>query len=102
MRIWFHPEARMELLESVAYYGAYEPALGQRFLEEVTEAIRRIRRHPKMYPRVSDDWRQCRIPRFPYGLVYAIRSGGIEIYAVVHLHRQPGYWKSRTPETPGD
>jgi hypothetical protein len=98
MKVWFHPEARAELLESVAYYGAQQIGLGERFLEGVTEAVHRIGHHPNMYPRVSEDWRQCRVPRFPYGLVYAVTPRRIEIYAVVHLHRKPGYWRDRMVE----
>jgi len=30
--------------------------------------------------------------------VYTVTPRRIEIYAVVHLHRRPGYWKSRTAE----
>ena len=96
MKVWFHPQARVELLESVAYYEAQRIGLGERFLAGVTEAIHRIERHPNMYPRVSAGERQCRIPRFPYGLVYTVTAHRIEIYAVVHLHRKPGYWRDRT------
>jgi toxin ParE1/3/4 len=98
MKVWFHPDARIELLESVAYYEAQRAGLGHRFLEGVTEAIHRIRRRPKLYPQVSDEWRQCRIPRFPYGIVFRVGAGRIEIHAVMHLHRKPGYWKNRVAE----
>jgi len=30
MKYWFHPEARVELLESVAYYELQQNRLGQR------------------------------------------------------------------------
>ncbi|MEN6336072.1 MAG: type II toxin-antitoxin system RelE/ParE family toxin [Phycisphaerales bacterium] len=101
MNVWFHPEARIELLESIAYYGSHEPSLGVRFLDGITEAIRRIERHPNSYPRVPDTWRQCRIPRFPYGLVYVVTPDRIEIIAVVHLRRRPGYWRDRV-DKPSD
>jgi hypothetical protein len=98
MKAWFHPEARVEFLESVAYYEAQAAGLGHRFLEGVTEAIHQIQDRPNLYPRVSHEWRQCRIPRFPYGIIFRVTARRIEIHAVMHLHRRPGYWKDRIAE----
>ncbi|WP_424204564.1 hypothetical protein [Sulfuricaulis sp.] len=33
---------------------------------------------------------------FPYGIIYRVRFDVIEIIAVMHLRRSPGYWKQRT------
>ena len=89
MRHGFHPEARGELVESVAYYDSQQPGLGERFLGSVTDAIRCIQMHPSMYPLIDGEWRQCRVPRFPFGLIYRVTSRQIEIVAVMHLHRMP-------------
>jgi len=35
MKCWFHPEARIEFLESVVYYESHQTDLGRRFLEAV-------------------------------------------------------------------
>jgi hypothetical protein len=35
------------------------------------------------------------VPKFPYGLLYRIEPARIYIVAVMHLHRRPGYWRSR-------
>jgi len=99
MKYWFHPEARVELLESVAYYELQQSRLGQRFFDSITDAICRIQAHPKMYRQVSGQWRQCRIPRFPLGLIYRIKNRRIEIVAVMHLCRKPGYWQNRIADS---
>ena len=96
MKVWFHPEARTELLESIIYYDLQEPDLGQRLLDGLIEGLHRIAAYPKMYRKIASDWRQCRIPRFPFGLIYRVRRRRIEIIAVMHLNRDPGYWKGRT------
>lgn len=95
MRYRFHPEARTELIESVWYYDSQRPGLGRRFLEAATDAIRRIQDHPHMHRVVSDPWRQCRITPFPFGIIYKVGARQIEIIAVMHLHRRPGYWRNR-------
>jgi plasmid stabilization system protein ParE len=91
----FLPAAREELLESACYYQTQSPGLGRRFSSAVREAILRIQEHPQLYPVVEDDIRRCRVQRFPYGIVYRPTADRIVVIAVVHLHRQPGYWKSR-------
>ena len=96
MKHWFHPEAREEFLESVRYYELQQPGLGRRFLETVTETIRRIQDHPNMHRVVSGTWRQCRVHRFPFGIIYRVENRRIEIVAVMHLHRKPGYWQDRS------
>jgi plasmid stabilization system protein ParE len=101
MNHWFHPEARAEFLGSVRYYESQQPGLGRRFLEAVTDAIRRIEAHPNQFRVVSGTWRQCRVSRFPFGLIYRVRNDRIEIIAVMHLHRKPEYWQHRsTPQNP--
>jgi plasmid stabilization system protein ParE len=94
--IGFHPEARKELIESARYYEAQRPGLAKRFLAVVREATNRIQRFPLLGRALEDDIRQCRVSRFPYGLIYRAKEDRLEIVAVMHLHRSPGYWKSRT------
>ena len=98
MRYWFHAEARRELLESTRYYESELSGLGHRFLAAITEAIHQIQGHPCMFREIGDSWRQCRVARFPFGIIYRIRNQRIEIIAVMHLHRRPGYWQARAAE----
>lgn len=101
MNHWFHPEARTEFLDSVRYYECQQPGLGRRLLDAVTDTIRRVEAHPNRYRVVSGTWRQCRVPQFPFGLIYRVRNHRIEIVAVMHLRREPGYWQHRSvPHTP--
>jgi plasmid stabilization system protein ParE len=93
--IGFHPHARSELLESARYYEAQRRALARRFLTAVREATNRIQSFPLLGRVLEDDVRQCRVSRFPYGLIYRVKEDGLEVIAVMHLHRRPGYWKSR-------
>lgn len=94
--IGFGPEARVEFLESVRYYEEQQTGLGQRFLDSVTDALQRIQSHPESYRKVEAGCRQCRIPRFPYGLIYRVGKERIEVIAVMHLHWEPGYWQQRS------
>ena len=93
---WFHPEAFAEADKAAAFYKAQQPNLEVRFLEALNDTISRIRRNPSIYRRLEGEVRKCRVPRFPYGVIYRVGSDRIEVIAVMHLRQQPGYWKSRT------
>lgn len=93
--VGFHPEAMAELFEAAEYYESEQAGLGKYFLFAVRDAINRVQTSPLLYHVVEDDIRQCRTRRFPYGLIYRPKPDRIEIIAVMHLHREPGYWKSR-------
>jgi len=89
---WFHPEARAEFLDSVRYYESQQPGLGRRFLEAVTDTIRQLEAHPNRYRVVSGTWRQCRVPRFPFGLIYKVRNNTdlfSHLYEKKHLDDDP-------------
>jgi plasmid stabilization system protein ParE len=80
---------------AVSFYEEKQPGLGIRFLQKVEDAIVRIRTTPLLYRKIDSEIRKCRILRFPYGLIYRQKNGYIEIIAVMHLKRKPGYWKKR-------
>ncbi len=91
-----HPEAYQEVDEVASFYKERQPGLEKRFLEALQDVIARIRRNPLMYRRVEGDVRKCRLLHFTYGVIYRVDDNDcIEILAVMHLRRQPGYWKSR-------
>ena len=42
--------------------------------------------------------RKARLKRFPYAVVYWLDGGTLRIIAIMHLHREPGYWHGRLEE----
>ena len=91
----FHPEAEAEFTEAIDYYESCAPGLGHDFALEVLSAVERILAHPKAWPILEEEVRRCHTSRFPYGVLYAAESEGIVILAVMHLHRDPDYWRHR-------
>ena len=72
MRVLFHPTAEAEYA-----------------------AIARIIRYPEAWSPLSGNTRRCLVHRFPYGIVYQVKSDIVRIIAVANLRRAPGYWKDR-------
>lgn len=95
MRLYFHPEADLELDQAIAYYEELRPGLGLEFAEEIYAAISRIIEFPNAWTRLTPNTRRCIVNRFPYGVIYQVRRNVLQIIAVASFHRLPGYWKDR-------
>jgi len=96
MTFSFHPEAEAELCKAVDYYESCQRGLGEDFYFEVHSTIQRIVDFPEAWPVFDAGVRRCLTHRFPYGLLYsAHKEEGVLILAVMHLRRDPDYWKHR-------
>ena len=91
----FYPAAEAEMIAAAAYYEAQQADLGRRFLASVQDAINRICVNPRIFPVVESDVRRCLTKTFPFGVLFREQSGMIVVVAVMHLHRDPDYWKHR-------
>lgn len=91
----FHPQAECELAESVVFYNGRLSGLGEDFFGAVKLASRQIQSDPLRRPLRRDGTRQVKLPRFPYAVVYRDQPERIEIVAVAHGARRPGYWRDR-------
>lgn len=95
MKSAFHPEAREELLAAVDFYNQVESGLGLDFANEIQAAVDMIEAFPNAWTPVDSDLCRCLVRRFPYAILYAVERDVVMIYAVMHIHRDPDYWKSR-------
>lgn len=96
MEVDYDDEARDEAMDAAAWYEARQENLARRFLRKWKEAENRVAADPGINRRFSGEFRLCRFDVFPYALVYRIvGEGTVQIVAVMHRSRKPGYWKSR-------
>lgn len=95
MRFYFHPRADREFDEAVRYYEDCQPGLGLDFAKEVYATIERIAAYPDAWAEMSKNTRRCLMSRFPFGVVFQVKSGMLRIIAVTNLHRRPDYWNDR-------
>lgn len=93
--IRLHDEARGEFLEAVEWYSERSLTAADRFITEFYEAGRRACVEPELYAEIMDDVRLVRLHHFPWGLVYRVEGQQVHVLAVMHLHREPGYWRDR-------
>jgi plasmid stabilization system protein ParE len=90
-----HPDARREFNDAVDYYERESPGLGSVFIDEVDAGFGRIQDHPDAAPQIAAGMRKLVLARFPYSIVYEIRSDFTRVLAVAHQRKRPFYWRGR-------
>lgn len=93
MTFRFLTPALTELSKAAEYYESEVAGLGNEFLDAVDEAIARILRFPLAWSKLSEDYRHCRLRRFPYAIIYTVENNSVTIISVFHLHREPKSWQ---------
>ena len=92
----FHPEARQDYLDALAWYIGHSEALGRRFQRAVSDSIDRIAEGPERCPVFEQGIRWTRLRRFPYVIYFEqVARDRVGILAVAHGRRRPGYWRGR-------
>jgi plasmid stabilization system protein ParE len=99
MRIWLHPDARVELREARNWYHLRSPLSAIAFAHEVETAVSRIEGTPTQFPLAEQRARKLVLQRFPFNIFYLAGESQIVIVAVAHQKRRPGYWSSRVTAT---
>jgi plasmid stabilization system protein ParE len=95
MKLEFHPEAELELLEAAFRYDLEVPGLGERFGTEVQRVTDLLLEYPNIGREVGSGRRKFSLHRFPFTLIYATSPEVLHVLAVAHDRRHPGYWRSR-------
>ena len=90
-----HPEAVAEAQATAQWYRERSALAADAFLVELDRAVERIAESPKMYPHYVQGTRRYLLQRFPFYLVYREVAGKLEVVAIAHGRRKPGYWKKR-------
>ena len=91
----FHPSALDESEAAVDWYRRRSIRAAEMFLDELDHAISRIANYPAEFPEYLFGTRRMVLSRFPYLIVFRVTTVGVEVIAVAHGHRRPGYWRDR-------
>lgn len=88
-----HAQADFE--ESLDWYSERSSLAAANFVGAMEEAIDKIAADPHRFPSTFGNCRYCRLKRYPFRLIYRERDGRVEIVAVAHASRDPGFWHDR-------
>jgi plasmid stabilization system protein ParE len=91
LRFKFHPEISSETKASYTWYQEQADGLGDDFLDELEAAYQVISQLPGTWPLFQKGFRRYLLARFPFSVIYREHDSFIDIVAIMHNSRKPGY-----------
>ncbi len=90
-----HPEAIEEARTAYRWYRERNRTAAEAFLVELDRAVELISEGPMRWPTYLHGTRHFLLRRFPFVVVYRQIDAVVQVVAVAHARRRPGYWKDR-------
>jgi plasmid stabilization system protein ParE len=90
-----HPAARLEEDEAFEWYLERNLIAAEGFLHEIEQARSAIQTSPEAWAKYLYDTRRYLLKRYPYDVVYRVTADRIQVVAIAHGRRKPGYWADR-------
>jgi plasmid stabilization system protein ParE len=94
-KVEFHEEASLEYEAAFEWYFERSTSVASRFAAELDRAIGMIAESPQRWPASTHGTRKFLLQRFPFAVVYRELPSIVQVLAIAHGHRRPGYWKER-------
>ena len=91
----FHPLAADGAQAAERWYRERNETASARFQREIDRAVDLISERPNTGSPYLGSTRRVLLRRFPFFLVYRVRGDSVQIVAVAHARRRPGYWRAR-------
>jgi len=91
-RLILSSRALRETGKAQEWYELQSPGLGEEFIAAMELQLKRLEQAPLLYAEVIPSVRRALLPRFPYGLFYAVRDDLVHVLAVLHDARNPSRW----------
>lgn len=91
----YHPESIAESREAADWYWTRSPFAAVDFADEPESALTRLQNAPLICPPYLHGTRRVILDCFPFSVVFREHLYEIQIIAVAHASRRPGYWTKR-------
>jgi plasmid stabilization system protein ParE len=87
----FHPEAGDEYAEAFDWYELQKASLGERFQQNITAIIEKLKEHPQYFGYSKKPFREASVDVFPYTIIYKIgtKNRSVLVSAIYHTSRKP-------------
>lgn len=97
MSLRVHPEAESDFREAADYYRTRAGAnVAEAFLAEFERALGVLGSRPLIGAAAAGTYRRLSMRRFPFSVFYVVLHEDVQVFAVAHHRRRPGYWHGRT------
>jgi toxin ParE1/3/4 len=92
----FHEEAAAEFDAAFDWYVEHSPDAALKFDAEMDRALTHIVQAPRRWATGAHSTRRFLLRQFPFIVIYRqLPSARIQVVAIAHTSRRPGYWKHR-------
>jgi toxin ParE1/3/4 len=95
VEVELHPEAQHEAEAAYEWYADRSAQAAEGFALELDQAIFSIAENPTAWPLYLRHTRRYLLRRYPFAVVYRQKPTVVEVVAIAHARRRPGYWRSR-------
>jgi plasmid stabilization system protein ParE len=90
-----HPEALTDAEQAWRWYAERSADAADRFEAELRRALEFAALMPEASSPAPAGTRRLRLHGFPHSLIYRVTQSAIQVLAVAHERREPGYWSKR-------
>ena len=94
-KVEFHEDAALEYEAAFEWYLERSILAASKFAAALNRAMDLIVKAPGRWPEGSYGTRRFLLQRFPFAIVYRELPAVIQVLAIAHTRRKPGYWKQR-------
>lgn len=91
----FKPIVIFDVEEALEYYNLKIDGLGHRFYLQYLITLSKIKSAPFYFSYVKKPVRRCKIPNFPYKVLYVINEEKVVIIGVTHEKRSNTFVRKR-------
>jgi hypothetical protein len=88
----FHPRAADEADTAHLWYQARNSHVAEAFRADLDAALGAITEGARRWMRLFVRFRRLPLRRFPFSVVYVERTEAIDVIAIAHHRRRPGFW----------
>ena len=95
LQVETHPAAKAEMVETFRFYRERRPRFALTLRRQVRDAIRSIAEMPHTWPAYLHGTQRLVIRQTRYSVIYRNVGSRVQIIALAHSSRRPGYWRER-------
>ena len=94
-KVEIHEEAAREYEAALEWYLERSLLAASKFVDALSRGMDMIVDAPHRWTAGSHGTRRFLLQRFPFAIVYRELPAAIQVLAIAHARRKPGYWKQR-------
>ncbi len=95
-KVVLHEAAEGEFEDAQLWHLSHSRRSADRFIRSVRRVAEEALSNPTRYPLYDSEFRESGMTDYPYSVIYrALPTGDVQVIAVAHASRAPGYWRDR-------